>query len=231
MNSQSRSMQMRWEAAHEVPRFRPVYPDQQVVSWAFRDLDRYATPKTKVLDLGCGAGRHAIFFASEGFDAFACDISAVGLRELDTSAQKKGLVIPTHQTPAHNLSNYENGAFDAVLCFAVMYYMALDQAEQMIREVFRILRQGGKLCCVTRNDGDSRLLNATPVGRCTWHINALGSGAPSTLEEDMDMLFFSKRDIEHMFSSFADLCIDRTTYIHKGFANDDWVVTATRPEK
>jgi SAM-dependent methyltransferase len=229
MNSQSSSMRARWEALHEAPRFRPVYPHEQVVRWAFRQFDRSAPQKNKILDLGCGAGRHAIFLASEGFDAFACDLSAVGLRELDASARRKGLMVPTHQTSADDLSHYEDASFDAVLCFAVMYYMTLDEAGRMIGEVFRILRPGGKLFCVTRSDGDSRLMGATQKGRCTWHINALAPGAPSTMEEDMDMLFFSKAEIERAFSSFSNLCVDRMTYIHAGFVDDDWVVTATRP--
>lgn len=229
VSSQDHSMQKRWEAAHEMPRFRPAYPHEQVVRWAFRNLDRNANPKVKVLDLGCGAGRHAIFFAEEGFDAYGCDISAVGLRELQLSAQQRGVTVQTHQTPGHDLSHYGDSTFDAILCFGVIYYMALAEAEQLIREVFRVLRPNGTLCFVVRNLGDSRLLHASPIGRSTWHLNAIASGAPSNMEEDMNMLFFSKEDIEQMFSSFTNLCIDRMTYVHEGFADDDWVVTASKP--
>jgi len=220
---------LRWEEAHNVPRFRPVYPHEQVVRWAFRSLDRNATPKAKVLDLGCGSGRHAIFLAAEGFDVCACDISAVGLRELQIFAKQRGVAVQCHHTPGHDLSHYGEGTFDAVLCFGVMYYMTLEEAERMIGEVLRVLRPGGKVCCVTRNDGDSRLLQASLVGRCTWHINALEPGAPSNMEEDMDMLFFSREEIEQMFSSFTSLSLDRMTYIHEGFVDDDWIVSASKP--
>jgi hypothetical protein len=118
---------------------------------------------------------------------------------------------------------------DGVLCFAVMYYLTLDEAEQMIREVFRVLRPGGKFLCVTRSDADSRGRNATPVGRSTWHISTLDKDAPSAMEEDMDMLFFSREDIERMFRSFAPVCIDRMTYTHLGFVDDDWVITTVKP--
>jgi SAM-dependent methyltransferase len=229
VNFRNRSMQERWEEAHEAPRFRPVYPHEQVVRWVFRNLDRNATPKAKVLDLGCGAGRHAIFLASEGFDVYACDISAVGLRELQASAKRRGVAVHTHHTPGHDLSHYDDNTFDAVLCFGVLYYMSLAEAERTVSEVFRVLRKGGKIFCVTRNDGDGRLLRASPVGRCTWHINALESGAPSDMEEGMDMLFFSREQIEYMFPSFTNVCVDRMTYIHEGFADDDWVVTASKP--
>jgi 2-polyprenyl-3-methyl-5-hydroxy-6-metoxy-1,4-benzoquinol methylase len=221
-------MQSRWDQAHETPRFRPIYPHEQVVRWAFRNLDRNATSKAKVLDLGCGAGRHSLFFAEQGFDAYACDISATGLRELQVSAKRRGLAVQTQNTPGHDLTHYRDGIFDAVLCFGVMCYMTLSEAQQMISEVLRVLRPGGKIFCLTRNDGDSRLLHASPVSRCTWHINALEAGAPSNMEEDMDMLFFSKEEIEQMFSSFTNLCIDRMSYVHEGFVDDDWVVSGSK---
>lgn len=229
MSVLNRSMQERWDEAHEAPRFRPAYPHEQVVRWVFRNFDRNASSKPKVLDLGCGAGRHAIFLASEGFEAYACDISAVGLHELQASAAQRRVVVHTEHTAGHDLSAYRDGTFDAVLCFGVMYYMSLTEAEQMIVEVFRVLRAGGKFFCVTRSDGDGRRLHASPVGPCTWHINALDPGAPSGIEEGMDMLFFSKAELEPMFSSFTNRCIDRMIYIHDGFADDDWVITASKP--
>lgn len=230
MTLQTTSMQERWEQAHEAPRFRPVYPHEQVVRWVLRNLDARATPKMKVLDLGCGAGRHALFFAEAGFDASACDISQVGLRELRATAARRGLRVQTHHTPAHDLRHYADCSFDAVLCCGVMYYLTLDEAKQMLAEVARILRPGGKFCCITRTDGDGRRQNATPVGPCTWHLNALPPGAPSNMEEDMNMLFFSRAEIEELFSSFTSRCFDRMIYIHENFANDDWVVTAAKPQ-
>lgn len=229
MNPQKTPIQERWERAHEQPRFRPAYPHEQVVRWAFRNLDRNAASTTKVLDLGCGAGRHSLFFASEGFDTYACDISEVGLRELHALAQRRSVAVQTHQTPAHDLSHYPDNFFDAVLCYAVIYYMTLAEAEQMLSEVLRILRPTATFFCVTRTDKDGRLQKATPIGPSAWHINALTPGAPSDMEEDMDMLFFSKAKIQNMFSAFNKLCIDRMTYIHEEFVDDDWVVTASKP--
>ena len=221
-------MQARWEAAHQLPRFRPAYPHEQVVRWAFRELSRAAVPKTKVLDVGCGAGRHSLFLAGEGFDTYACDISSVGLSELRSAAQRKGLTVTTCQTPAQDLSRFPDASMEGALCFAVIYYLSLGEAEHMIREVFRVLRPGGKFLCVTRSDADSRRQNATPIGRCAWHLTALGPDAPSTMEEDMDMLFFSREDIERMFRSFEKVCIDRMTYTHLGFVDDDWVINAVK---
>jgi len=44
----------------------------------------------------------------------------------------------------------------------------------------------------------------------------------------MDMLFFSRDSIQQMFSAFTNVSVDRMTYVHEGFADDDWVVTALK---
>ncbi len=222
-------MQARWEAAHELAQFRPAYPHEQVVRWTFRNFSREHAARTKVLDLGCGAGRHAVFYAAEGFDVDACDISAVGLREMQAAAHKRGVKVRAYQCPGHDLSHYAADTFDVVLSFGVIYYMSIIDAEQTFREIFRVLKPGGKCLCVLRSDGDSRILRSTLVGRSTWRINALNPGAPSDMEDGIDHLFFSREDIERAFAPFTSTCIDRMTYVHEGFADDDWVVSAAKP--
>lgn len=229
MDFKDQSMQARWDAAHESPRFRPAYPHDSVVRWTFRNFPRNRAPGTRVLDLGCGSGRHAIFFAAEGFDTHACDLSAVGLRELQATVARRGLEVQSHQCPGHDLSHYQSDSFDVVLSFGVIYYMPIERAEQTFREVFRVLKPGGKCLCVLRTDGDSRIHRATPVGRSTWRLGSLGPGAPSNMEDGIDHLFFSRAEIERAFASFTNVCIDRMTYVHEGFVDDDWVVSATKP--
>jgi 2-polyprenyl-3-methyl-5-hydroxy-6-metoxy-1,4-benzoquinol methylase len=91
MTVEKHDVRARWEAAHELPRFRPAYPHEQVVRWAFRELDRAAVLKAKVLDVGCGAGRHSLFLAGEGFDTYACDISLCRIARGPGSGTTQGI--------------------------------------------------------------------------------------------------------------------------------------------
>lgn len=223
-----RSQQARWEQAHAEPRFRPRYPHEQVVRWTFRHFDRAAIPAPKLLDLGCGAGRHALFFAAEGFDAYACDISREGVEQLRISARARGLAVQAVASPGHDLSAYPDASLDGVVSFAVLYYMTLAEATQAVREVHRVLRPGGHFFCVIRSDADSRRDGATPVAPCTWRIELLGDGAPSDFETGMEMLFFSRIDVEQLFAPFGQVSIDRMSYRQAAFNDDDWVVSATK---
>lgn len=220
----SDEMRQRWEELHAQPRFRPRYPHERIVAWLFRNFRRNSG--AKVLDLGCGAGRHALFLASEGYEAHACDISTTGLRELEAMASARGVSVATRHMSADDLSGYEDASFDAVISFSVLYYLSFDRAQAAVREIRRVLKPGGKLCCVLRTDADSRRDGAEPVGPCTWKLGTLAPGAPSDGESGMEMLFFSHDEVVALFAGFTDLCVDRMTYQHQGFFDDDWVVTA-----
>ncbi len=68
-------------------------PSQEI-----RDVAKQLRPGARALDLGCGEGRNALFLAECGFDVTAVDISAAGIRKLETLAQKKRLHVHTEVT-------------------------------------------------------------------------------------------------------------------------------------
>jgi len=58
---------------------------------------RYDEARGPLLDLGCGEGRDAVFFAQAGFDVIAVDSSAVGLEKLDVLAREAHVGLTTVQ--------------------------------------------------------------------------------------------------------------------------------------
>jgi len=222
------TMAERWEELHRQPRFRPRYPHEQVVRWTFRNIPRVpgAAP-AKVLDLGCGAGRHALFLAAEGYDAYASDISRSGLEELEKAAQARGLAVKAELTG--DLSCFQSGYFDAVISYGVLYYLPFDAANACVRSVHRILKPGGSFLCVTRTYEDGRRNGALPgAAPFTWHLRFDNPDAPSDAENGMEMLFLPKPEVERMFSCFETVVIDRMSYQHGDFTDDDWVISAMK---
>lgn len=89
--------------------------DEMSVEYLFRDfkampkLEQHALQlaKGKILDVGCGAGSHALYLQENGFDVIAIDISANAIRACELRGLKNARV--------ENILELENETFDTIL--------------------------------------------------------------------------------------------------------------------
>ncbi len=72
----------------DVPFFENI-PDENLVSY----IKKERVSKGKVLELGCGPGRNAIYLATQGFDVTAVDLSVEGINWAKERALEKGIGI------------------------------------------------------------------------------------------------------------------------------------------
>jgi tellurite methyltransferase len=80
-----------WEKAYsdlDAATFCGGMPSQEI-----RDVASDLPHGARVLDLGCGEGRNALFLAECGFEVTAVDISDAGIRKLDALAKERDLQI------------------------------------------------------------------------------------------------------------------------------------------
>lgn len=83
-----------WEESYK----RTVSPDTfggGKPSAELYDIVNRLSHDAKVLDLGCGEGRNALFLAQNGLDVTAVDISEAGIAKLRHLAHQKGLSVAT----------------------------------------------------------------------------------------------------------------------------------------
>ncbi|MFV2110804.1 class I SAM-dependent methyltransferase [Micromonospora sp. LOL_025] len=96
----------------------------------------------RVLELGCGAAAAARWLATQGARPVALDLSAGMLRHAALAAGRTGVRVPLVQADALALP-FADAAFDtACTAFGAVPFVA-DSAAVM-REVFRVLRPGGR---------------------------------------------------------------------------------------
>jgi len=107
----------------------------------------------KFLDLGCGIGRHSIFFANNGFEVDAFDLGEEGVRKLDKLAKEKGLPIRSKVSDMLSLP-YEDNQFDCLVAYHVIYHSDDDGIKKVISEIKRVLKKDGE-AYVTFNSQNS----------------------------------------------------------------------------
>ena len=114
-------------------------PDGQVTAI----IPRLKLEKVKrVLDLGCGIGRHVILMAQNGFETFGIDLSQAGIercrRQLAAGSLNAGLTLGEIRALP-----YEDGFFDFIMAWNVIYHSTRKEMMEVIAEIARVLRAGG----------------------------------------------------------------------------------------
>jgi tellurite methyltransferase len=125
-------------------------PDAAVVSLV-NNLNLAAVEK--VLDLGCGLGRHSLYLTKAGFEVTAVDSSAEALSVLAKNASEGGYRINVIRGD-YSQDLFVNECFDFVLAYNVLYHGFRDDFQKAISLIHQWLRPAGLLLftCPTRRD-------------------------------------------------------------------------------
>jgi SAM-dependent methyltransferase len=96
----------------------------------------------RVLEVGCGAASAARWLATAGARVVATDLSAGMLRHAEAGAEASGVRVPLVQSDALALP-LRSGAFD-IVCTAFGAVPFVADSAALMREVYRVLRPGGR---------------------------------------------------------------------------------------
>lgn len=100
-------------------------------------------PGSRVLDVPCGAGRHAIELASRGHRLTGVDISPEFLDAARAGALARGVTVEWRQAEMRDLP-WESG-FDAAYCAGSSFGFLGDEGDaEFLRAVSRTLKPGGR---------------------------------------------------------------------------------------
>ena len=96
---------------------------------------------SRVLDFGCGTGRHTVYLASLGFDVYGFDWSEASVNVATRELSQKGLhanllVWDMNDTPLP----YDDSFFDGVLSIRVFHHTLIDKIRLIATEIQRITK-------------------------------------------------------------------------------------------
>lgn len=153
--------------------------------------------RRRLLDLGCGLGRHSIFFSEKGFDVSACDLSECGVEHLRSWQKENGVSFPTAVCDMKKLP-YEDGSFDCIYAYHVLSHADTEGFKQTLSEVHRVLRAGGEiffdLC-----SKDSWSFTRSGYPRIDENSLRFVGG----IEDGIPHFFVDREDIDKLMDGFA----------------------------
>jgi ubiquinone/menaquinone biosynthesis C-methylase UbiE len=121
------------------PEYAPEEPDEILVKAVKLLRKRRAL---KILDLGCGAGRHVVYMASQTFEAYGVDASETGLKKTKERLQANNLNAFLVRCDM-KFPPFTDSYFDVVICLNTIYHQRLKEIQQTISEAHRILKNKG----------------------------------------------------------------------------------------
>ena len=225
-----------WKKLHGESRYRPKYPSENVVQYVFRNFERNG--RTKVLDLGCGAGRHVVFMANENVVPYGVDFSTEGVKYTQERLREIGRDNYADNIKVGDLTKipFEDDMFDGIICYGALYYLTYEDAKIAVKEIKRILKKNtGKIFLLLRSTEDYRC-NAQNVietnEKNTYIINQNSDEKCAYSENGMTMHFFTTGEIQELFKDFENLQIDKIVETHNNgkFCDSNYVITATKGE-
>ncbi|MDO9044779.1 MAG: class I SAM-dependent methyltransferase [Methanobacteriaceae archaeon] len=127
-----------------------VHGTQGEVDFIEKEIDY--NKKTKILDIGCGTGRHAIELCKRGYSVTGVDLSDSMLKKAAENAHNEGLDIDFINADARNLP-FEN-EFDLVImiCEGAFPLMETDEMNfEILKNAAKASKSDGKLIFTTLN--------------------------------------------------------------------------------
>jgi SAM-dependent methyltransferase len=144
----------------------------------------------RVLCLGEGEGRNAVFLAGLGHDVVALDASAVGLAKASRLAAERGVRVATVHA---DLADYELGdrAWDSIV--SIWCHLALPLRARVYRDVARALRPGGVFLLEAYTPDQIRLGTGGP--RTLDLLPSLAQLRPELAALDLEVAVELERDV------------------------------------
>ena len=152
-----------WDASYEKRENHLFWPNEEVVRFLARyvrrriapdewvdimDLDSAGGAQPRLLDLGCGIGRHLVLAHNLGFEGHGIDFSPTAiakaqdwLGELSPALAERAIVGDVRALP------WDPEFFKVVISAGVLDSMPHDVAVAATREVHRVLSPGGYFYC------------------------------------------------------------------------------------
>ncbi|MBT4257569.1 methyltransferase domain-containing protein [archaeon] len=129
------------------PYFEKEYSKTKGSYWGLKPgkrliyFEKLLKRNSKILDLGCGTGRAALYLAKKGHKVTAIDISETGIEKLNEYAKKEKLKINSF---VGDFNNYKiDGSYDAVVALFSIHFLQEKKVFNLIKNIKQKTKKNG----------------------------------------------------------------------------------------
>ena len=207
----SSELQRAWDSTHKA---KPAPPetDENLVAFSI-NIERFAPKGAPVLDAGCGRGRNTHFLSRRGFITYGCDISLTAVTITKELLEVADLQPLCHVSNLRRLP-YPDESFEAAVCVRVLPYNLKAMIEEIIDELWRVLKIGGWLYLDMLHNDDSEYGQGTKLEEHTFLYT----------DGDVPMHFSSREELDWMFRSFSIKRLSRHEFTGGPSPRVGWII-------
>lgn len=195
----------RW--AKEVTTGRLFYPDENVVRFL---AARKNEKSKKILDFGCGAGRHSVVMLNMGYDVIAMDYNK---ECLDATKERVSEVLEEKErrnsfTAIQNdgiALGLKSDSLDYVVAWGSVFYIGREKLKAMLCEMRRVLHKEGELFFDIRTQRDAMYGQGEELEKDFFRLNQPGY-------EGFTYLFLTKEELNEIIEECGFEMANMETY-------------------
>jgi SAM-dependent methyltransferase len=161
-DSAARSNAAVWQRLYASGRGDLRYPSDVLVRLGATLLDK--SKDRRILDFGCGTGANLVHFARDGYELHGVETSEHALARTREKLVAAGLSAQLHLTRAGEPLPFESQFFQVAYAWQVLYYNDRDGWAATVRELERVVTEGGLIVVATAAPGDVSQVMADPLG-------------------------------------------------------------------
>ena len=165
-------------------------------------LDSGKVRPCKAIDLGCGAGNHAVYLASRGFEITGVDFSPTAIKIAKENAEKKALKCNFFVADVVSKLDKVNQTWDFAYDWGLLHHIFPQQRKIYIKNVHRILNRSAKYLSLCFSEMDTAF-----QGPGKYRKTTLGSV----------LYFSSEHELRNLFQPFFHIIDLRTIEISGKF--------------
>ena len=204
-------MSSNWDQVYSKNFMTMWYPNEDIIRFCSRLVQKQLThdkfdvkrPAENMLDLGCGNGRHAMYFARQGFKAAGIDVSDQAIYWANDWANREGLEVDFRVGDIRELP-FADHSFDVVVSHGVLDHVPMETAQKAVSEVHRVLQPNGLFYCDLRSTEDFEYGVGEQAGLNTFVVS-------DGYEQGLVQHFFSRAETEELFDGLFRILYSEIT--------------------